>query len=103
KYLNDIIFTTIDQSLSSFLNIPVGLSFRMANLNAGAILSSFLVFDEIHLLEPEKSLFVMYELLRTTRMPFIIMTATLPRNFIDFLTEKLDAKYIYVQDREIKN
>ncbi len=31
----DIIFTTIDQSLSAILSIPLGLSKRQANINAG--------------------------------------------------------------------
>lgn len=103
KFLGDIIFTTIDQSLSSFLNIPVGLSRRMGNINAGAVLSSYLVFDEIHLLEPEKSFFVMLELLKTTKMPFIIMTATLPSNFISFLQDKLNAKHVSVKDSDIQD
>ncbi len=103
KFLGDIIFTTIDQSLSSFLNIPVGLSRRMGNINAGAVLSSYLIFDEVHLLEPEKSFFVMLELLKTTKMPFIIMTATLPSNFISFLQDKLNAKYVSVEESDIQD
>ena len=49
----DIVFTTIDQALSSFLLAPYGLSYRSANLNAGAVASSYLVFDEFHLFDPD--------------------------------------------------
>jgi len=51
-----IIFCTIDQVLSSYLNIPFGLSARQANLNAGALVGSLLVLDEYHLLDPDRSL-----------------------------------------------
>ena len=51
-----IIFCTIDQVLSSYLNIPFSLSARQANLNAGAIVGGLLVLDEYHLLDPDRSL-----------------------------------------------
>ena len=57
KYFeNDIIFSTIDQTLSNFLSFPLPLSKRQANINAGAIIGSYLVFDEFHLLDPNLSL-----------------------------------------------
>jgi CRISPR-associated endonuclease/helicase Cas3 len=51
-----LVFATIDQVLSSFLLMPYGLSHRQANLNAGAILSSYLVLDEFHLFDPKTML-----------------------------------------------
>ncbi|RUT02251.1 hypothetical protein DSM106972_063260 [Dulcicalothrix desertica PCC 7102] len=51
----DIIFCTIDQMLSSFLNIPYSVGRGSANINAGAVFASYLVFDELHLLDPERS------------------------------------------------
>ena len=39
KFLGDLIFATIDQSLSSALAVPYSLSAGMANLNAGAFYS----------------------------------------------------------------
>lgn len=51
-----VIFCTIDQVLSSYLNIPFSLSARQANLNAGALVGSLVVFDEYHLLDPGRSL-----------------------------------------------
>src|SRR5205807_2086751 len=38
--LGDVVFATYDQSLSSFLTIPVGLSAREGNVNAGAMVAS---------------------------------------------------------------
>lgn len=49
----DLVFTTIDQTLSNVLCVPYALSRGRANLNAGAVLSSYLVFDEYHLFPPE--------------------------------------------------
>lgn len=55
RFEGDIIFCTIDQMLSSFLNIPYSVGRGSANVNAGAIFASYLVFDELHLLDPERS------------------------------------------------
>src|SRR5215469_11196931 len=49
RFESDLLFTTIDQTLSSFLSIPYALSTSLANFNAGAVLGSYLVFDEFHL------------------------------------------------------
>ena len=49
----DVIFTTVDQCLSSYLNCPVSLPQRVGNINAGALLGSLVVFDEFHLLESD--------------------------------------------------
>ncbi len=55
EFTSDLIFTTIDQTLSSLLGVPYGLSQGQSNLNVGAILGSYLVFDEFHLY-PEESI-----------------------------------------------
>ncbi len=52
----DVIFTTIDQLLSSYIGVPVSLPRRLANMPAGALVGSCVVFDEFHLLEPDKAL-----------------------------------------------
>jgi CRISPR-associated endonuclease/helicase Cas3 len=52
----DIIFTTMDQLLSGYIGVPVCLPRRLANMPAGALIGSCVVFDEFHLLEPDKAL-----------------------------------------------
>ena len=41
----DIVFTTIDQLLSAYIHMPLSLPNRLANVNAGALVGSLIVFD----------------------------------------------------------
>lgn len=79
RFEGDIIFCTIDQMLSSFLNIPYSVGRGSANINAGAIFSSYLVFDELHLLDPERSFATLLKVIEQVNgiCPFLLMTATL--------------------------
>jgi CRISPR-associated endonuclease/helicase Cas3 len=79
RFEGDIVFCTIDQMLSSFLNIPYSLGRGSANVNAGAIFASYLVFDELHLLDPERSFATVLKVLEQVKgiSPFLLMTATL--------------------------
>lgn len=64
RFEGDIVFCTIDQMLSSFLNIPYSVGRGSANVNAGAIFASYLVFDEIHLFDPERSFVTVLKVLQ---------------------------------------
>lgn len=87
----DIIFSTIDQTLSNFLCFPLPLSHRQANINAGALIGSYLVFDEFHLLEPSLSMGTTLGTLRLLKNTCrcCIMTATLSNDFMQMLTKEL--------------
>lgn len=93
KFEGDLIFTTIDQTLSNFLNIPYALGIGSANLNAGAIVSSYIVFDELHLFDPGTMLPTTLEMLLMLRKitPFVMMTATFSSEMLDRLAHLLDA------------
>ena len=93
KLQSNLIFCTIDQTLSSFLNVPYTLGRGSANLNAGAILSSYLVFDELHLYDPDSTLPTTLAMLRKLKdiTPFIIMTATFSSTMIVQLADLLGA------------
>ncbi|NOZ46376.1 MAG: CRISPR-associated helicase Cas3', partial [Chlorobi bacterium] len=99
KYFeNDIVFSTIDQTLSNFLSFPLPLSKRQANINAGAIIGSYLVFDEFHLLDTNLSMATTLGTLKllSNLTRFCIMTATMSDEFINFV--KNDT---YLQNIEI--
>ncbi|MBW1982749.1 MAG: DEAD/DEAH box helicase family protein [Deltaproteobacteria bacterium] len=99
----NLIFTTIDQTLSNFLNIPYSLSLGQGNLNAGAILSSYLIFDELHLFDPDSSLPTTIHLLRLLRgiVPFIAMSATLSGEMIEALSRELDAEPLVLPPEDL--
>lgn len=88
---NDIIFSTIDQTLSNFLCFPLALSHSQANINAGAIIGSYLIFDEFHLLDSKLSMKTTIGMLRLLNnlCRVCIMTATLTDEFINFLKDNL--------------
>jgi CRISPR-associated endonuclease/helicase Cas3 len=97
-----LVFATIDQTLSSFLMAPYGLSRGKANLNLGAILSSYLVFDEFHLYDPDSTLPTVLQMLRMLSgiTPFVLMTATFSDTLIMRLAEKLGAVAIGLSEQD---
>lgn len=50
-----IIVTTYDQVLSGLLGGPYGLSSKLHNINAAAMLGTLVVFDEFHLMAPDRA------------------------------------------------
>jgi len=93
-------FATIDQVLSSFLLSPYSLSRRKSNLNAGAVVASYLVFDEFHLFDPISTLPTTLEMLQMLRgvAPFLLMTATFSTNMLSGLAGALDAVVVPEDD-----
>ncbi len=92
KYFEkDIIFSTIDQTLSNFLCFPLPLSHRQANINAGALIGSYLVFDEFHLLDENLSMSTTLGMLKMlgNLCRCCIMTATLSDDFMKLLKDNL--------------
>lgn len=108
RLLGNLIFTTIDQSLSSALAIPYSLRPKMANLNAGAFFSSYLVFDEFHLFptgdggSASGALVTTLQLLAELRglIPFVLMTATFSNKMLDELAQRLGAEVVTVDKEE---
>ena len=101
KLESNLIFVTVDQTLSNYLNIPYALGKGSANVNAGAILSSYLVFDELHLYDPDVMLPSVLGMLRWLRdtTPFIVMTATFSSNMLKRLADALGAVVVPEDDK----
>jgi len=99
---SDIIFTTIDQTLSAILGFPYSLSKRQANINAGAIIGSYLIFDEFHLLDPSRSLATSLNVLKVLKelSHFCIMTATISDRSIKGINEFLKSVSITLDSNE---
>lgn len=104
KLEKNLIFATIDQSLSSALAVPYSLSTGMANLNAGAFYASYLVFDEFHLFPladengAEGALTTTLQLLMQLKgiTPFVLMTATFSSTMLGELATLLEAEVVQV-------
>ncbi|WP_199338711.1 DEAD/DEAH box helicase [Nostoc sp. FACHB-145] len=92
RFEGDIVFCTIDQMLSSFLNIPYSVGRGSANVNSGAIFASYLVFDELHLLDPDRSFATVLKVLQQVKgiAPFLLMTATLTNELATQIKDLVD-------------
>lgn len=100
----DLTFCTIDQFLSSYLTAPFSLSMNKANMNAGAFVGSYLVFDEFHLLDPDSSLpttlFAIKQLSKVA--PVLLMTATFSKEMLNELAQYLQAEVVLVSEEEAR-
>lgn len=98
EYNNDtmfekkLVFSTIDQTLSNFLCFPLALSHNQANINAGALIGSYLIFDEFHLLDAKLSMSTTLGMLRMMKnmSRVCIMTATLSDSILNYLKNEFD-------------
>jgi CRISPR-associated endonuclease/helicase Cas3 len=101
----DITFATIDQVLSSWLMHPYSLSARKGNLNAGAFVGSYLIFDEFHLFNPDSTLPTTLHLLKMLKgiSPFVLMTATFSQDMLHELARELGATAVLLTDNDLQN
>ncbi|GHO77467.1 CRISPR-associated helicase/endonuclease Cas3 [Ktedonobacter sp. SOSP1-85] len=101
---------TIDQLLASALGVPYSVDSSRANINVGAICSSYLILDEPHLYpvaEDGRSykggFTTCVELLRqlkdTTR--FVFMSATMSNPLVEQLAQMFGARVITVNEQEL--
>lgn len=105
QFEGDLIFCTIDQFLSGYLTMPYGLPRRLANINAGALVGSYLVFDEFHLLDPDSTLpSTLYAVKRLSRIaPVLLMTATFSKSVLNAIKDQLyNAEVVLVSPNEAR-
>jgi len=102
EFSGDLIFCTIDQFLSSYLTMPYGLPRRLANINAGAFVGSYLVFDEFHLLDPDSTLpSTLYAAKQLSHIaPVLLMTATFSQSVLNALKDELHNAEVVLVDPE---
>ncbi|NUQ05478.1 MAG: CRISPR-associated helicase Cas3' [Anaerolineae bacterium] len=93
---NKLIVATVDQMLASFLTMPYGIPRRLDNINAGAMLGSYLIFDEFHLYPRKEMMLTVLAMLRMLNgiSRFTLMSATFSAVFLQAIAQVLDATYI---------
>ena len=77
----DLILTTIDQTVGAYVCVPLSAPIKRGNIFAGGVSSAFLVFDEIHTFDPKRGLQISITLIEHSsklKLPFAVMSATLP-------------------------
>lgn len=92
----DIILTTIDQTVGAYVCTPLSAPISRGNILAGAVSSAFLVFDEVHTFDPTRGLQTCITLIEHSSklgLPFAIMSATIPDPLIDKI-KKITGKKI---------
>ena len=102
------VITTVDQYFTAFAGAPLSWAFSLGHAASGATLASYTVFDEVHLLSPQKGLPLLFAIVKLrTRwaLPTTVMTATLPDSVVEFLTKycrlsKIEASEGDVQERD---
>ncbi|MBK6326946.1 MAG: CRISPR-associated helicase Cas3' [Chloroflexi bacterium] len=99
-----ITFATIDQVLSSWLMHPYSLSARKGNLNTGAFVGSYLIFDEFHLFDPDSMLPTTLHMLKTLKgvSPFVLMTATFSQEMLQELAQELGATAVLLSPDDLQ-
>lgn len=96
EFVSNLIFATIDQTLSSYLLTPYSLPRRLGNINAGALVGAYLVFDEFHLYDPNSTLPTTLHMLKQLNSitPFVLMTATFSTSLIEELACELNCEIV---------
>jgi CRISPR-associated endonuclease/helicase Cas3 len=103
KFESPLTFCTIDQLLASFIGTPYSLSPKLANLNVGAVVGSYLILDEFHLYPLDHGSGARMTALAMLRLlkglsPFVLMTATFSTKLLRALGEALSAEIVRVED-----
>lgn len=84
------IVTTIDQYFTAFAGAPLSWDSHLGHAAAGAVLTSYSVFDEVHLLSPQRGLPLLFAILYLRHrwgLLSCVMTATLPPSIVEFFRE----------------
>jgi CRISPR-associated endonuclease/helicase Cas3 len=92
-FLKPVTVTTVDHLVYSLVH-----GYKQADYSLGNILTSVIIFDEIHYYEHHTLRYIIeaMELLKKLKVPHIAMSGTLP----DFIINKLGKEYDLIEDEE---
>lgn len=99
------VIATIDQYLTAFAGAPLSWASHLSHAAAGAVLTSYSVFDEVHLLSPQKGLpllFAMLYLRKRWGLLSCVMTATLPLSVMEFFSKFCGLVKIEASEKDIE-
>lgn len=91
-FMEDIIVTTLDQFLYGYARSSVQVG-RHIDLPAGTIATSLVVFDEAHMYHDKYTFAILralLEILYNSKVPFVVMTATLPKTLEESLFQDIE-------------
>jgi CRISPR-associated endonuclease/helicase Cas3 len=100
-----LVVTTIDQYLTAFAGAPLSWASHLSHAAAGAVLTSYSVFDEVHLLSPQKGLQLLFALLYLRKrwgLLSCVMTATLPLSVMEFFLKFCGLVKIEASEEDIE-
>ena len=91
-FIADIVVTTLDQFIYAYARASRQVGYHL-DIPAGAIASSIVIFDEAHMYRDGFTFSMMraiLEILHNTKIPFVVMTATIPRSLEESLFENIE-------------
>lgn len=97
--------TTVDQYFTAFAGAPLSFAMNSGHAVSGAILTSYSVFDEVHLLSAEKGLPLLFAILKLRErwgLASAVMTATLPESVIEYFTNNLGLEKVEASSKDIQ-
>jgi CRISPR-associated endonuclease/helicase Cas3 len=99
-----IIITTYDQLLSGALDSPYSLSESQHNVNCAAVAGALVVFDEFHLMPPDKAFLTAVAAIKMFRSlcQSVWMTATATKPLERLLVKELDAAAVPESDEALR-
>jgi len=103
-FMSDIVVTTLDQFVYGFARASRQVGHHI-DMPAGAIASSLVVFDEAHMYRDEFTFSIMraiMEILYESRIPFVVMTATMPESLEKSLFENIK-NYTKIMGEDVIN
>lgn len=94
-FIEDIVVTTLDQFIYGYARASNQVGHHL-DIPTGAIASSIVVFDEAHMYRDGFTFSIIraiFEILCYTRIPFVVMTATMPESLKESLFENIEGSH----------
>lgn len=98
------VITTVDQYFTAFAGAPLSWASHWSHAAAGAILTSYSVFDEVHLLSPKAGLQLLFAILRLRQrwgLVSCVMTATMPKPVVEFFQKFCGLELVEASPKDI--